>query len=354
MNHIFITDSDFANTDSSFQYLLWFQPSLWAMILSETELTILLDGRYFPKTSSIDISHIQQVLGISDVQVRFVEVRDLETGIIWALSGNSEILLENNIAIKYLQTLQVAFPDGNFSFHSGYFTEKRSRKTAQEKVYMKKAIHIIDEVYLFIESQAQSGELYGKTELYVRSLIIQKILELWGEGESFSSIVAFWANSAVPHHISWETLIENGPLLIDMGAKYRGYCSDFTRTIWVWKTTESFEKFQKVYEIVLHAHQEAIAQFQPDMTGQDLDIIARDSIAQSGYGQYFVHNLWHSLGMDIHEDPRLKKWDTTVLKEDIVFTIEPGIYIPWEFGIRLEDIVFLEEGSLNKYTTIKL
>ena len=109
-----------------------------------------------------------------------------------------------------------------------------------------------------------------------------------------------------------------------------------------------------MYTIVQQSHMAAYNRYEKWMTGSDLDTISREVVQNSVYKDLFIHNLWHSLWIDIHEEPRLKKSDTTVLEEWMVFTIEPGIYSENEFGIRLEDIIFLEDEKLNKYTTIAI
>jgi Xaa-Pro aminopeptidase/Xaa-Pro dipeptidase len=352
--HIFITDSDFANRDSSFEYVLWFQPSLWAMILSRSELIIFLDGRYFSKTKSMNVQAIKDKIEDKNLAVRFIQMTNLVQAL-WQEIGEIDTLyFQESIALRYMDDMKVLFPSIEMLAEKSYFWEKRQIKTWEEKDNIKKAIDIIDQVFLYLQSIVESWEILWKTEIQIRQIVIQKIFEFGGQGESFETIIAFWKNSAVPHHTSWNTLIENGVLLIDMGAKYNGYCSDFTRTIWVWEKTELFEKFEKAYSIVQQSHMASYEQYMHGMTGSDLDTISREIIQSSEFKDLFIHNLWHSLGIDIHEEPRLKNWDTVILKEGMVFTIEPWIYIENEFGIRLEDIVFLEGWELKKYTSITL
>lgn len=354
MAHIFITDSDFAGTDSSFEYLLWFQPSLWAMILREDELIVLLDARYFLKTKNIDKDKIRNILTRPELIVRYELFTDISQGIISQLTTSDEIVLEDNIAIKYYKNIWDAFQGNKLKFESAYLDDIKIIKTSLEKTAIKKAISIIDEVFIYIEDLVSSQKILWMTELSLRQLIIAKIFELWGQWESFESIVAFWKNSAVPHHLSGNTVIEDWVLLIDMGAKYDNYCSDFTRTIWVWEKNDQFHLFQKAHKIVKTAHETAVNEYTVGMTWWEVDTLARDIIQDSEYKDLFSHSLWHWLGLDIHEMPRLKKWDKTVLLEGMVFTIEPGIYIEEEFWIRLEDIVFLENWKLIKYTQVNL
>ena len=242
---IFITDTDFANTDSSFEYLLWFQPSLWGMVLSNNELVVLLDGRYFSKTKDIDTGDIIAKIWSTDFTVRFVEVHDITQSIIWELEQRDVLCFQNNIALKYYDDIRNKFPQNEISFSDSYFGKKRQIKTQVEKNNIIEAIKIIDNVFLYIQSIINSWDIFWKTELQVRQLVIQKIFDLGGEWESFETIIAFGKNSAVPHHVSWNTRIENGVLLIDMWAKYNWYCSDFTRTVWVGEKTSNLKNSGK-------------------------------------------------------------------------------------------------------------
>lgn len=209
-------------------------------------------------------------------------------------------------------------------------------------------------MFLYIEYLANTWILVWKTENQVRSIIINKIFEYGGTWESFDSIVAFWKNSSIPHHKTWNTIIWNGPLMIDIWAIYNWYCSDFTRTIWVWERNEEYADFKKIYEIVKEAHMEAFEKFKVGMTWKDLDKIARDSISKNWFWEYFTHSLWHWVWLDIHENPRINSNSTDILVEWMCFTIEPWIYLDNKFWVRLEDIVYVENSLLKKYTKVIL
>lgn len=354
MDHLFITDSDFANTDSSFQYVLWFQPSLWAMILWEKTLKIFLDGRYFQKTHSVDKERIQNILKSPDIDIEFHIFTQLSESIQESISGIEKLSIQDNIAIKYVQQIQKDFPELDIVYASNYFQEHRIQKNPQEKSYIKKAISIIDAVFWDIENQALTGELIWKTELQVRSEIIQKIFEYGWTWESFDTIVAFWKNSAIPHHTSGETRIWSGPLLIDMWARYEGYCSDFTRTFWVGEQTDEYALFNTVHMIVEQAYTSAYDGYTSGIPAGELDLLARKTIQDAWYGDYFIHSLGHGVGIDIHEFPKIKTWESSPLSKNMVFTIEPWIYLPNQFWVRLENIVFAETDWLKSYSTVPL
>ena len=174
-----------------------------------------------------------------------------------------------------------------------------------------------------------------------------------GRSLSFDPIVAIGANAAKPHaNPDADTVLKRGDLLLlDAGIKYKRYCSDRTRTVrvkehFVFDTNQHFKdkQTQKAYDTVRKAHDKAIAKARSGMRARTIDAIARDVIDKAGFGKYFVHSTGHGVGLDIHELPVISSKSRTRIKDGMVYTIEPGIYIPGAFGIRIEDTVVMEEG----------
>jgi Xaa-Pro aminopeptidase len=169
---------------------------------------------------------------------------------------------------------------------------------------------------------------------------------------SFDPIVAVNANAAKPHALPTDVTLKKGDLLlVDAGLKYRRYCSDRTRTAYVGDTVHfgdaqhfASPKIQKAYDLVRKAHDTAIAKARSGMTGAEIDRLAREVIEKGGMGEAFVHSTGHGVGLDIHEMPYISKRGTTVVEAGMVFTIEPGVYFPGEFGIRIEDMVVMRHG----------
>ena len=150
-------------------------------------------------------------------------------------------------------------------------------------------------------------------------------------------------NGAMAHHRPGDYIIKQGdPIVIDMGAKVGGYCSDLSRSIAV---GEPDEMFKKIYDIVLGSQLTAINTVKAGMTGEQADNLARDVIVQAGYGDRFGHSLGHGVGLEIHENPRVGPSSPDVLGLNTVFTVEPGIYVSGWGGIRIEDIVILQEDG---------
>ena len=182
--------------------------------------------------------------------------------------------------------------------------------------------------------------------------IIQKMMIEQGEGEAFDTIVCVGKNAAECHHEPDDT-VWNGrePVLVDMGVKLNGFCSDLTRTI---KPGECARKasqsrrgvrksglYWKVYDLVLEANEAAIAAAKPGMTGKQLDKVARDVIRKGGFGKCFGHSLGHGVGYEIHEAPYASKKGGIVLKPGMLVTIEPGVYLEDNLGVRIEDLVLI-------------
>lgn len=180
------------------------------------------------------------------------------------------------------------------------------------------------------------------------ALEIEHAMKLNGaDGFSFSTISVSGINSSRPHGIPSDKLLEDGDFLtMDFGCIYNGYCSDMTRTVAIGHATE---EMVKVYNTVLEAQVYACENLKAGMHVKEGDNLARKIIEDAGYGEYFGHGLGHGVGLEIHEDPFLSFRGTHVLEENMTVTIEPGIYIPGKFGVRIEDLVIItSEGIVNK------
>jgi Xaa-Pro aminopeptidase len=197
------------------------------------------------------------------------------------------------------------------------------------------------EVLPGVEAGISEKDLAWRLESYLR--------QNGSEPLPFDIIVASGPNSALPHARPADRAIRDGePVVIDLGARIGGYCSDMTRTICL---GDEDGTFARIYDIVLGAQLTAMATLQAGMTGEQVDRLGRTAIAQAGYEDNFGHGLGHGVGLAPHEEPRLGPNSADVLGDGMVFTIEPGIYIPGWGGVRIEDTVALEEGKLRQLTT---
>jgi len=168
---------------------------------------------------------------------------------------------------------------------------------------------------------------------------------------AFDLHVGSGPNGARPHSKpSGKQLLAGEPIVIDMGAKLDGYRSDLTRTICLGEPADP-DKFWTVYNTALGAQTAAIAAIRPGMTGKEADAVARDFITQAGFGEAFGHGLGHGVGLEIHEQPFMGRLSTTTLAENMVVTVEPGIYLADWGGVRIEDIVLVTSNGAEVLTT---
>ncbi|MBR1815746.1 MAG: aminopeptidase P family protein [Lachnospiraceae bacterium] len=187
----------------------------------------------------------------------------------------------------------------------------------------------------------------GMTEIEIAIELENYMRKNGASGLSFDTIAASGKNSSLPHAVPTSRRLEEGDFLtMDFGCVYCGYCSDMTRTVYIGKNPS--DKKRHVYETVLKAQLESMKLIKPGAKCSDIDRCARDIIADAGYDGYFGHGLGHSVGLYIHEEPRLSPKCDDFLRPGITVTVEPGIYIPGEFGVRIEDLVVVtEDGYKN-------
>ena len=354
MATILITDTDNSIVNKGFYYLLGFQPSLWWILIKKNSVTLFFDDRYFEWIKKLNKKKILEKTGKNHIEFKNVKW-NLIDDILYECSTSNTLKLEERLTLKYFNEINSKSDLGFFlnpkktEVIENYFLKKRIKKSRTEKIKLKKAIKIIEEVFLRIEKLNNTWDLKWKTEKFVWDFIIKNIIELWWEAESFNSIVAFWKNSAIPHHQTWNTKIWNWPLLIDMWAIYEWYRSDFTNTsckitticIWIWDKTWDYEKFEQIYNIAKKAHNETKKIAKPWISAMEIDKKARDIITDAWYWEYFTHSTWHWIWLNNHEAPYISKNSNEIITKDMVFTIEPWIYLPWKFWVRYENIIFV-------------
>ncbi|WP_187119290.1 M24 family metallopeptidase [Clostridium polynesiense] len=229
---------------------------------------------------------------------------------------------------------------------NGMIESMRAIKDARELEYIRVsqqiAEHSLDQTFKDVQ--------VGMTEKEVEALLTWNLLKNGSENGIFGIVVASGPNSSMPHALPSGRRIDKGDfLLIDFGAIYNGYYSDITRTAAVGYATE---EMKKVYDVVHKANCEAIAALGKGCCGSEMDRAARDIITQSGYGEYFGHGLGHGVGLEIHESPRLSKGSKEIIQAGNVITVEPGIYLPGKFGVRIEDLIYIGEDGIENLTSM--
>lgn len=250
-----------------------------------------------------------------------------------------------SILLNEYRLLTTIFPSVSLQEKLFWIEPLRVMKTDTEVEYIKNACAITDECFAYLEHTLQEGMSEKDIAWEIESFIKQHAAEL-----AFPPIVAFNEHSAIPHHVASPTTSLKTPtlVLLDFGAKTHGYHADITRVLF-WG--EPKKEWVNAYKSVKNAKDKATEYIQTtrDPSGKTADSIAREFLMKEGY-ESFPHGLGHGVGLSIHEDPRLSMTRDDVLKKDMVFTIEPAVYLPQQFGIRLEDTVWYTGDSLYPLT----
>ena len=226
--------------------------------------------------------------------------------------------------------------------------EKRMIKTDEEIAKIQEAQSVTQRAL----SKVMSLIKVGVSEKDLSNEITYQMLKLGADGPAFDNIVAFGVNTAVPHHRPTSKKLEKNDLItIDIGASVNGYCGDMTRTFCLGKPNT---KLAQIHKIVLDAQNYALKNLKAGMTGREAHLLASEYITANGYGQEFTHGLGHGVGIEVHELPTLALRYDQPLKENMVVSVEPGIYIDGLGGVRIEDLVVIKEnGIVNLNNFIK-
>jgi Xaa-Pro aminopeptidase len=223
----------------------------------------------------------------------------------------------------------------------------RKVKDDQEIDLIRKSVAIAEEAFEAIRDEIKAGE----SENHIAGLLVMELRSRGASGSSFPPIVAAGANSSLPHYRPGDTLVQQDqPLLLDWGALYKGYCSDLTRTLLVGRVSQ---KIKQIYKVVHEAQLAVIDFMRPGVTTMQADRVARDIIEKAGFGDQFGHGLGHGIGRDIHELPTLRKTGgEEELRPGMVVTVEPGIYLPGEGGVRIEDDVLITHSGCEVLSSL--
>jgi Xaa-Pro aminopeptidase/Xaa-Pro dipeptidase len=323
-------------SDANIRYLTGFTGGEGALLIGPDWMTLLVDGRYVTQaeieTEGLDILRIKtRIEGIIDVfSQRNVRLAGFEPS-----------------AITYGEYLKLndAMPERTLKPLPGCLDFLRAVKDDDEVGEIKKAIKIAEkaltDVISFIKPGITERELAVELEYRMR--------RGGAEGLSFDTIVAAGPHAALPHASPGSRRISAGDfVLVDYGAVFNGYHSDETRMFCI---GEPSEKQREAYRFVQDAHDRAIMAIREGVSCGEIDSIARSFLEEKGMGGYFTHGTGHGVGLDIHEAPRLSIGRADVLESGMVVTVEPGIYFPGEWGIRIEDMVLVGKDTCEVLTT---
>ncbi len=320
------------------QYLTGFISSAGAVLITAGGARFYTDSRYIEKA------------------------RATVTGCAVCLSRNMQAEIGQQMAADRIRTLYVetetmsvsalagwrqALPSVTVSDNDRYdklLADMRQEKDADELACIRQAQKITDETFTYILDHIRPGrserEIMLDMEFYMR--------RLGSEGVAFDFIVVSGCNSSMPHGVPTDKLVEKGDFVtMDFGAVVDGYCSDMTRTVAV---GEISDRQRLVYDTVLQAQTLALAGIRPGAVCRDIDALARQHIDAAGFGSCFGHGLGHSLGLEVHESPAFSPRCETVLTPGMVMTVEPGIYLEGEFGVRIEDMVVVTDNGYEDLT----
>ena len=255
------------------------------------------------------------------------------------LTDTYKIAIEETMNLACYLKLCEGCKEYQFQIAKELIYESRLVKNETELEYIRQAERIGDEAFSYILGIIKPGmteeEISLELEFFMKKQGASKL--------SFDTIVASGENSSMPHAQVTNRKIKNGDFItMDFGCIYKRYCSDMTRTIAVGRVTE---EMKKVYQIVLNANMRAMEQVREGVNCKWIDSLARDYIAQAGYGKYFGHGLGHGVGLEIHEEPRFSPKCEVITKENMVITDEPGIYLPGQFGVRIEDLLVVKKDG---------
>ncbi|MDD8048923.1 MAG: aminopeptidase P family protein [Thomasclavelia sp.] len=309
---------------------------LYALIISKNDdHKIILNDLFF----------VEDYLGLETIY--YSDTDDGVDVIVNSLDKPRRIGVDKNFPARFLLPLMARIPNAKFINASPCVDMIRMNKDKNEQVLMIEASRINDKTMSDIVDKIKTGA----TEEEVADEIEKMYKANGGEGNSFTPIVAYGKNGANPHHMCDDSTLKPGDsIIIDVGCRYKGYCSDMTRTFFY---KEASLKAKEVYELVKKANATAEAYIKPGVRLCDIDAKARDLISEAGYGPQFNHRLGHFIGRDVHEYGDVSANFDLEVEEGMIFSIEPGVYIPGEFGVRIEDLVLVTEDGckvLNSYT----
>ncbi|MDW8136193.1 MAG: Xaa-Pro peptidase family protein [Thermodesulfobacterium sp.] len=327
------------SSPASVFYLSGFKSSQAYVLITLEKNYFITDGRYYEKAER-ELKNLWEVFLIRGNTLNFLKTlfRELKIKKLGFEKDHLTCEIREKLKTKGIKFLGL----------SQVLKDLRKRKLPEEREILKEGIKKTDQVYLKVLEFIKPGI----SELELRAKVIEEIFKIGALGESFPTIVAGGPNSSIPHWQSSEKLISSSaPLLIDLGLLWKNYCTDFTRTLYLGKPEQ---EFLKIYEIVRSSWFKAFEKVKTGIPVGKIDQSVREYFNQKGVLNHFIHATGHGIGIEVHEPPRIYYQEKEIIEEGMVFTIEPGLYFPNKFGIRLENLVFVEEGRGKVYSEVSL
>ena len=326
-------------SEENISYFTSFHSSNGYLVVTKDKSFFLTDSRYIEAAGNT-IKSCDEILLLKSLQSDLVKLID-------SLDINEIMLESERTTVSRYNKIKELLPDITVSAAGdldNYIDEIRITKNKKEFSKIIKAQRIaeraFDHILSFISTEKTEKEIALELDYFM--------LKNGADALSFETIAVSGKNSSMPHGVPSDKKIENGDFItMDFGAIFDFYHSDMTRTVAVGEVST---KQIEVYETVLTAQLEAIAKIKAGAVCRDVDKVARDIIASKGYSECFGHGLGHGVGVEIHESPSLNPTSSYVLKTGNIVTVEPGIYIPGEFGVRIEDMGAVTENGFENFT----
>jgi Xaa-Pro aminopeptidase len=256
--------------------------------------------------------------------------------------GEGEVLVDDHMWATFTQDLRAVLPDAEFGLASDVLADLRMRKDDRELAALRRAGELSDAVSEAV--RALGAGAVGRTEADLAREIDRRMADRGADEPSFGTIVGAGENGAKPHHRHGDREIREGdPVVLDFGGYVDGYPGDQTRTtVFAGDPPEGFEE---VFDVVLEAHHAGVEAVEPGVSAGAVDAAAREVVEEAGYGEQFIHRTGHGVGLEVHEPPYIVEGNDRELEAGMVFSVEPGVYLEGEFGVRIEDLVVVTEDG---------
>jgi len=259
--------------------------------------------------------------------------------------ASPHLLVDDTMWATILQDLRTVRPDATVGLASEVVADLRIRKDGSEVDALRRASAAADDALR--EVRALGSDAVGLTEAELARRIESFLTAAGGEGVSFEPIVGAGPNGAMPHHTHGDRTIRAGePVVLDFGTRVDGYPSDQTRTLVFGGDPD--DRVATVHDVVREAQAAAVDAVAPGVTAGEVDAAARSVIEAAGYGDAFIHRTGHGVGLDVHEPPTISAGNETQLRPGMTFSVEPGVYLDGEFGVRIEDLVVVTEAGCER------
>lgn len=326
-------------SEENVRYFTSFSSTNGYLVVTKQTSIFLTDSRY--------VEAAQNTVKTCDEVCEIKSVKNTLAPLLQSLGIKKIYLEQSRVTLSVLELLEKNMPSASFITDNSLDSEintQRSVKTKEESDKIEKAQRIAEKAFDKILTIIKPGV----TEREVSLELDYTMLRLGAQALSFETIVVSGANGSMPHGVPGNKKIERGDFVtMDFGAMFGGYHSDMTRTVAVGSVST---KQEQVYKTVLEAQKAGLEKIKPGTECKAVDEAARNVIKSAGYGDFFGHGFGHGVGVEIHEYPNQSPSSNAVLKVGNVVTAEPGIYIPTEFGVRIEDMVLVTEDGYYNYT----